>query len=164
MKAFMLLAMSILIFSLTYGQPKRTKEGLNGNGDTTWHSSGPYKRQLISTGRQTVHSEPGKYTLYAIYKNKKLTGYQAVDSKGNRLPVNTVAKQSDGKFKCYTCIRVCDDTGKCVENCTEDPCPDGMGVEQATSTERPKPEDPDQGGEIFKKAGKKAPKATRSNR
>lgn len=164
MKAFMLLAMSILIFSLTYGQPKRTKEGLNGNGDTTWHSSGPYKRQLISNGRQTVHSEPGKYTLYAIYKNKKLTGYQAVDSKGNRLPVNTVAKQSDGKFKCYTCIRVCDDTGKCVENCTEDPCPDGMGVEQATSNERPKPEDPDQGGEIFKKAGKKATKATRSNR
>ncbi|MBK8140013.1 MAG: hypothetical protein IPK57_02730 [Chitinophagaceae bacterium] len=102
-----------------------------------------------------VHDEPGRYTLYATYKSKKLTGYYAVDAKGNKLPVNTVAKQSGSKFKCYICVRVCNDEGKCAENCTEDPCPDGMGVEKATTNERPKSEDPDQGGEIFKKSGKR---------
>lgn len=162
MKAVLLLAISITLFSMAYGQPKRTKEGLGGNnGDTTWHSGGPYKRQLISNGRKPVHSEPGKYTLYATYKNKKLTGYQAVDSKGNNLPVNTIAKESGGKFKCFTCVRVCNDAGKCADDCTEISCPDDIGGAKATTNERPKPEDPDQGGEIFNKAGKKSTEATR---
>ncbi len=163
MEKIFLLATSLLFFTITHAQAKRTKEGLNDNsGDTTWHTpSGSFKRQLVSNGRTAVHSEPGKYILYATYKSKKLTGYYAVDTKGNKLPVNTVARQSGGKFKCYACVKVCNEAGKCVESCTEDSCPDDMGVAKATTNERPKPEDPDQGGEISKKSGKKAKKATR---
>ncbi len=163
MKKILLSATLLLFITIAYAQPKRTKDYLNG-GDTTWNSSGPTKRMKITNGNVKVHTVHGKYDLYATYKNKKVTGYYAIDAKGNKLPVSVVAKTvagSSGKFKCYTCAKVCNEAGKCAEDCTEIECPDGMGVEKATTAERPKPEDPDQGGEIFKKPGKKAKKATK---
>lgn len=157
MKKFFFVSATLLFFNVVNSQILRSKDGLNGGSsdDTIWHNSGQLNRQKVTNGKVAVHSVPGKYTLYATYKNKKLTGYYAADAKGNKLPVNTVAKQSVNKFKCYTCVRVCNEAGKCAESCTEEPCPEGMGVENANTNERPKAEDPDQGGEIFKKSEKK---------
>lgn len=163
MKRILLMATALLFFTMAHAQVKRTKQGLSSDsGDTTWH--GPNKRQLVSNGRTAVYTEPGKYTLYATYKNGKVAGYDAVDTKGNKLPVNSVAKQSGGQFKCYTCVKVCNEAGKCAESCTEESCPDGMGIEQATTNERPKPEAQNQGGKIFNKQGKAAKKKTNGDR
>lgn len=131
MKKILLLSIALFFFALVNAQTNRTKAVSQGS-DTTWHDqSGPLKRTKISNGTRVVQQDAGKYSLFATYKEGKVTGYYAVDAKGNKLPVSVVARPvatSSGKFKCYACVKVCNEAGKCVEECTEDGCPEGMGV------------------------------------
>lgn len=126
MKKLFLLSASLFFITLCHAQLKRAKQIQPGNSDTTWHNlPGQSKRIKITNGNVRLLTEPGKYDLYASYKNKKITGYYAVDDKGNKFPA-TYAKQG---VKCYFCI---DQPGKdkvvkgrvCYEvSCTNIPSP-----------------------------------------
>lgn len=131
MKKILLLTTALVFFALANAQTNKTKT-VSQASDTTWRDqSEPLKRAKIANGTRVVQQEAGKYSLFATYKEGKITGYYAVDAKGNKLPVSVVARPvatSSGKFKCYACVKVCNEAGKCVEECTEDGCPEGMGV------------------------------------
>ncbi len=137
MKKILLLTVSLLFITMVNAQVKRSKDYLNAGTDTTWNNiSEPLKRTKVSNGDVKIHLVPGKYTLYAIYKSRKVTGYYAIDAKGNKIPANKVTRPdtySAKALKCYTCVRVCDDSGKCAEDCTQIACPDSITGEKATT-------------------------------
>ncbi len=133
MKKILLMATALFFVAIANAQLLTQKsEPSKGSSDTTWSDlSGQLTRKKVSNGNVLIHTVPGKYDLYASYKSKKVTGYYAIDAKGKKLPVSIVARPvatSSGKFKCYICVKVCNEVGKCAQSCTEDPCPDVTGV------------------------------------
>ena len=103
MKKIFLLSASILFITLCNAQLKRTKLVQTGNSDTTWKNlSQKLNRTKITTGNVKLHTEPGKYDLYATFKNKQVTGYYAIDKRGNKIPATYAEKGT----KCIACITI----------------------------------------------------------
>lgn len=127
MKKIFLLLSVLFIFTIADAQVKRTKEIPHGNSDTSWHNLGGSKtRTNINNGDVKIHSEPGKYELYATYKNKQPTDYYAIDNKGTKIPASSVTKTVDYAakiVKCFKCVGTIDDKGTKTTDCWDVPCP-----------------------------------------
>ncbi|WP_018630984.1 hypothetical protein [Niabella aurantiaca] len=112
MKKIMLTAIAVFLFAIVHAQLKRSKDYLKGGTDTTWHDlSGSLKRTKTITGNARLRTEPGKYTLYASYKNRRITGYYAMDTKGHKIPVTYTTKAAE----CFACIQVPGGISKCYK-------------------------------------------------
>lgn len=120
MKVFLFLGLSLLLVNLVNAQLNRSKDYLNVSSDTTWHSTGQFSRQKVANGNVLVHTQAGKYKLYASYKNNAVTGYYAIDATGTKVNA-TVSRR--GKGGCYYCIRLPEPNNKTLVLCWwTDPC------------------------------------------
>ncbi len=68
------------------------------------------------TGTALVHTEKGKFKLYAVFKNNVATEWYATDMKGNRLK----AAASNQSQNCKICVIMPDGVQICF-NCTTGP-------------------------------------------
>lgn len=56
-----------------------------------------------ANGVALVHNEDGKFKIYAVFKNEKVTDYYAVDMNGKR--INPTYASSTGGVSCTVCIK-----------------------------------------------------------
>ncbi len=120
MEKLLLLAVSLLFVTMAAAQPKRQK---HTPGDTVVIDlGGEISRRKIRNGDVMIRKEKSGHALYASFKKKKLTGYYAVDAKGNRIPADLTRV----KGGCFYCIKLPEPDGSFLVLCWwSEPCDPG---------------------------------------
>ena len=130
MEKLILLSVSLLFVTMAESQPKRQKQLSRDTAliDLGWDKT----RKKVRNGDVIVHKEPGKYDIYASFKKKQVTGYYAIDAKGNKIPA-TVTRDKDG---CFYCIKLPEPDGTFLVLCWwTEPCDSGP-MDRSTTKSR----------------------------
>jgi hypothetical protein len=92
----LLLAFSILLFATN-------KESISQSSPVD--ISAKIEANNKQNGESPIYKDEGKYTLYASYSQKKLTGLYAINNDGKKIDV-TYKKEKDGtgSESCFACI------------------------------------------------------------
>jgi len=124
-----LLFATAAVFCLTFCNAQHSKKSTQkpiSNTTSQTDLRGKISSAKIADGNVKIHTEPGKYDLYATYKNNKVADYYAIDAKGNKIP----ATYTPMVTSCVFCI----EKGKkkvCYEvECKNIPGPKNAGYKQ----------------------------------
>ena len=127
-----LLLLSATLFCMAICNAQRIKNNplkAAKNDATRVDLKAKMKNAKIANGDVKIHAEPGRYVLFASYKNSKVTGFYAIDTKGNKIPATYTAK---GASKCIACITIENGLNYCYDiDCDDLPKPKTDAVKTA---------------------------------
>lgn len=116
MKKTLLLSTVLFFITVCNAQLKRDQELPKNGFDSIWHKDLTHSK--TADGNVKIHTVPGKYDLYASYKNKQVTGYYAIDVKGNKISPTYSTRST----QCVACIVVENGINHCYDiDCNDVP-------------------------------------------
>ncbi len=126
MKYFILVLIGLFSIGLVNAQlPRKTGDT---KASTALNLDSQVDRARKPNGTALIHTENGRFRLYATFSNNKISGYYAVDQNGRRLNPVYPTGGTKGLF-CQVCIN----TTTCYEvDCTKIPPP----IKQATANSK----------------------------
>jgi len=102
-----LLFATAAVFCLTFCNAQNLKKSTQkpiSNTTVQTDLRGKVSNAKIANGNVKIHTEPGRYDVYVTYKKRKVVGFYAIDTKGNKIPATYKKKGKPSSTSCFFCI------------------------------------------------------------